>query len=191
MAMACSICQHPQRQAIDQALASGGGNRAIAKQFGVSHAAIGRHKANHLPETLLQAVQQQDLSDAIDVLGELKCCFKRINMLFDACHEWLLDPDEPARYTLAPRSHEVSVIYTEPGPTGKPVQRRERLSVLLERLEGKTVLYSEMRAADPRELILKTAGQLTGQLELVSDLMHRAQMLERIEALESREGGKR
>lgn len=190
MPQACTICQHAQRQAIDQALAGGESNRRIAAQFGVGESAVRRHKASHLPAVVVHAAQQQELSDAIDVLKELQRCFNRINLLFDACHEWLQDPDDPERYTLDPRSNEVQVIYAEIGPRGKPVQKRERLSVLLARLEGKQVLHSEIRHADPRELVLKTASQLSAQLQLVSDLVHREQLLERLEALEERMGGK-
>jgi transposase-like protein len=39
----CSVCRHPQLQAIDAALASRTSVRAIAKQFGVSPAAVDRH----------------------------------------------------------------------------------------------------------------------------------------------------
>lgn len=191
MAMACTCCQHPQRQAIDQALASGEVNRRIAERFGVGASALRRHKAKHLPASLMQATKEQAISDAIDVQGELKRYFNRINLLLDACHEYLQDPNDLSRYTLAPRANEVQVVYTVPGPRGGPIQRKERLSVLLEKLEGKTVLYSEIRHADPRELILKTASQLTSQLELASQLKQYAEVMERLEALESRGGGKR
>lgn len=186
MPRVCTICTHPSRADIDRALVADDSLRDIARQFGVSRSALERHKAAHLPQSLLEAVHAEELSDAIDVLGELKRCFKRINMLFDATHAWLTDPDDPEQYTLDYRAAEVSVIYTVPGPRGKPVQKRERLSVLLDKLEGKAVMYTEMRAADPRELLLKTANQLSSQLELVSELMTRAQMLERLEALEQR-----
>ena len=40
----CTICRHPARQRIDQALASGVSLRTIARQEGVSKSVLGRHR---------------------------------------------------------------------------------------------------------------------------------------------------
>jgi hypothetical protein len=42
----CTICRHPTRQRIDQALAAGLSLRAIAAQEGVSKSVLGRHRAH-------------------------------------------------------------------------------------------------------------------------------------------------
>src|SRR5271163_2843075 len=39
----CSICLHPERQAIEDTLKGGGSIRGTAKRFGLSHAALHRH----------------------------------------------------------------------------------------------------------------------------------------------------
>ena len=44
----CTICRHPQRQRIDQALAAGVSLRTLAQQEGVSKSVLGRHRA-HVP----------------------------------------------------------------------------------------------------------------------------------------------
>jgi transposase-like protein len=44
----CTICFHPQRDAIDTTIRSGASLRNIAKQFNVSPAAVNRHKSSHL-----------------------------------------------------------------------------------------------------------------------------------------------
>jgi|SoiMetStandDraft_2_1073263.scaffolds.fasta_scaffold11612_5 hypothetical protein len=44
----CSICTHPQRQAIDQALTAGEALRNMAPRFGTSVTALHRHKHEHL-----------------------------------------------------------------------------------------------------------------------------------------------
>jgi hypothetical protein len=175
MPRVCTICTHPERTAIEQALVANEPFRNIAERFGTSATALTRHKVDHLPGVLVQATKAQETADALDVMTELRRCFDRINLLFDACDRWLRDPDNPDEYTLEPRANEVKVIYTEPGPLGKPVQKKARLSLLLDRLQGKTVLYSEIKHADPRELVLKTAAQLESQQELLAKLIGQLQ----------------
>lgn len=186
MPQPCSICGHPQRLLINHQLVSAVPNRRIATQFGVSESALRRHKATHLPASLVQAVEQEQLGNAIDVLAELRRCFNRINLLFDACDRWLRDPLQPDLYTLDPRADELDIIYTEPGPRGGLIRKKESLAVLLAQLAGTNITHWETKHADPRELVLKTAAQLSNQLELVANLIDRQTMLARIEALEAR-----
>ncbi|TAK32388.1 MAG: hypothetical protein EPO21_15335 [Chloroflexota bacterium] len=122
-----------------------------------------------------QAAEQRAREDAhaLDVMGELRRAFQRINLLFDACDRWLRDPDNQEQYTLDPRSEDVSVVYAEPNEDGKPVRKKARLSALLAQLakDGVMVQGWETKHADPRELVLKTAAQLEGQTELLAKLL--------------------
>ena len=72
MPRSCTICTHPQREAIDAALAVGEPNRRIAAQYGLSEASVRRHKAEHLPAHLTQAQQAQDVAQADDLLAQLE-----------------------------------------------------------------------------------------------------------------------
>ena len=56
----CTVCTHEAKEAIDQALVAGGSRRTIANQYGLSDAAVGRHRENHLPATLVKAAEAQD-----------------------------------------------------------------------------------------------------------------------------------
>lgn len=49
MPRACTICRHPSRQAIDQALAAREPYRQIAARFGTSPAALHPHQQAHTP----------------------------------------------------------------------------------------------------------------------------------------------
>ncbi len=191
----CTICGHPEREAIDKALVASESYRNIAVRFGTSAAALQRHKAEHIPALLAtarqrqgeasamhgqhlvdQAQAQQDLEDAhaLDVMAELQRCFERVNLLFDACDRYLRDPDDPARYDVGPRSEDVTVTYTEPGEDGKPVRRKAHLSTLLARAEQGSAFVvdrAETKVADPRELVLKAAAQLTTQVQLLAKLL--------------------
>jgi hypothetical protein len=175
----CTVCDHPEFEAIDKALVAGEASfRNIAERFSVSVAALHRHKADHLPETLLQAQAAREQESALDVMAELERCFKRVNLLFDACDRWLRDPADPSRYNIGPRAEELMVTYTEAAVSegSKPRQRKASLAELLERIEqegrpGRAVTMVETKHADPRELVLKTAGRLQPQIELLAKLL--------------------
>ncbi len=49
---ACSACTHGERGAIDASLCRGTSYRILAKRYGLSIAALGRHRRSHLPERL-------------------------------------------------------------------------------------------------------------------------------------------
>lgn len=174
MPQVCSICVHSDRQKIDRALVAGEPNRRIASQCDVSEIALRRHKVSHLPATLVQARAADTTTAALDVMAELRRCFERVNLLFDACDRWLRDADDPSQYDIGPRASEVLVTYvTVDEVTNKPLSRKEPLSRLLARLEGGglTALAVESKHADPRELVLKTADRLRSQTELLAKLL--------------------
>ena len=61
----CSICNHPDRTAIDKALVTRSASmRDIAGQYGVSRSALSRHKANHLPR-LVEAAKASEAAQAV------------------------------------------------------------------------------------------------------------------------------
>jgi len=190
MARTCTICTHLQREAIDQALVTGESLRNLALRFAISAAALHRHRHEHMPEVLARAQQaraeaqaalgaqvaQHDAHEqehALDVMTELERCFTRVNMLFDACHAWLLDPDDATRYFLGPRADDVKIIYWDRDRNGQAVQKKAPLSEVLARVEdaGVRIERWETKYADPRELALKVAAQLKGQTELLAKLM--------------------
>lgn len=176
MPRTCTVCAHPDREGIDRELVAGESSfRNIAERFSVSAAALHRHKADHLPQALLRAQELRDEAGSLDVMVELERCFERVNLLFDACDRWLRDPADPSRYDIGPRAEELAVIYTEPGEDGRPVKRKSSLAELLERIEGakpgRTVTMVEAKHADPRDLVLKTAGRLQPQIELLAKLL--------------------
>ena len=72
MPRTCTVCTHPDRPAIDQALVNHRPFRDIARHFGVSKDAALRHHDEHLPAALAKAQEAEDVAHAIDVLGQLK-----------------------------------------------------------------------------------------------------------------------
>ena len=72
MPRACTICTHPDREAIDEALVQGTPNRRIASHRDVSERAVRNHKANHLPETLVKANDAEEVAQADDLLAQVR-----------------------------------------------------------------------------------------------------------------------
>ena len=64
----CTICNHPRRLEIDTALVAGESYRAIARQYGVSREAVGRHKRNgHIAEQIEKAARKKEIKRAGEI----------------------------------------------------------------------------------------------------------------------------
>jgi len=68
----CTVCDHPQRHSIDEALVSGAPYRSVAKRFGLSKSAVYRHKTDHLPAHLLKAKEVEEAARADDLLEQVR-----------------------------------------------------------------------------------------------------------------------
>jgi hypothetical protein len=168
----CSVCAHPERDTIDKAILAEGILRALARQYGLSRDALERHKKDHIAAALAKTAAAQALTNAEGLAAEIQRLMVRINLLYDACHRWLQDPNNPEQYDLGPRAEEVRVIYLD-RVGNQVVRRKAKLSELLPKIEqdGRVVEAVEVKRADPRELILKTSQRLEGQLELLAKLL--------------------
>jgi len=56
----CTVCVHEDKQEINKAIVAGRSRRTIANQYGLSDAAVGRHRENHLPATLVAVGERRD-----------------------------------------------------------------------------------------------------------------------------------
>ena len=72
MPRVCTICTHPEREAINQALIAGEPYRVIAQRYAASPDAVYRHKIDHLPAKLAQAEAAKETALADDLLGQVK-----------------------------------------------------------------------------------------------------------------------
>jgi hypothetical protein len=68
----CTICRHPQRSAIEEALLTGTPYRHIAARFGTSTGALQRHKAGCLSACLVKASQVAEVARADDLLAKVR-----------------------------------------------------------------------------------------------------------------------
>ncbi len=60
MSMRCTACAHPERDALDQALARGLGQRGVAGRFGISASAVQRHASRHLRPAIRAAIERRE-----------------------------------------------------------------------------------------------------------------------------------
>jgi hypothetical protein len=72
MPRACTVCSHPEKEAIDRSLVGGASNRSLASVYDVSEAAVRRHAGNHLPATLAKAQGAQEAAHADDLLAQVR-----------------------------------------------------------------------------------------------------------------------
>ena len=68
----CTVCDHPEKHGIDEALVTGAPYRSVAKRFGLSESSVYRHKSEHLPAHLLKAREVEEVAQAEDLLEQVR-----------------------------------------------------------------------------------------------------------------------
>ena len=79
----CSVCDHPERAAIDAALVEGASYRTIAHQFSLSRYAVGRHAREHLPVHLAAAQEAATAASADDLLSQVEALRQKATRIGD------------------------------------------------------------------------------------------------------------
>ena len=72
MPRVCTVCTHPERDAINKALVDGTPYRTIAQRFAASPDAVLRHKTEHLPAIMVKSKEAQEEALADDLFAQLK-----------------------------------------------------------------------------------------------------------------------
>ena len=72
MPRVCTICTHPEREAINQALVAAEPYRHIAARFGTSTGALQRHKADDLPSVMVKSEQAKEAAHADTLVGQVQ-----------------------------------------------------------------------------------------------------------------------
>lgn len=57
MARPCTVCEHPDRAAVEIGLANGIAARVLALRYGLAPDAVGRHKTNHMPPEVMNRLR--------------------------------------------------------------------------------------------------------------------------------------
>jgi hypothetical protein len=93
----CKACAHPERVRIELLLAGGAGQRPLARKFGLTHHALGRHWRAHVSEErkasmVLGPVQRMNLAaqlseESASVIDHFRVTRAGLYKLFDAALE--------------------------------------------------------------------------------------------------------
>jgi hypothetical protein len=97
MPRTCTICRHPKRAEINQALVAGVAFRIIAKHFETSWQAVRRHK-DHLPDQVVKAHDAKEVARADDLLASITALRERLQTALDHAET----AREPPRSTASP-----------------------------------------------------------------------------------------
>lgn len=174
MARPCTVCNHPEREAIERALVDTPKQfRPIAARFSLGPKSVERHSNSHMTDGLKSAITKHvriaDETREMDVIATLNRCADRAERMLDAAYRWLEDPARPGELNLNPRSHEVEVIYEEHDGQ-RLVKKSAKLSELLVKAStgtGLGIVKGEWKIADPRRLLLDAVATLKPVAELL------------------------
>ena len=73
MPRTCTVCTHPEREAIDRALVAGESTGQLAGRYRtIDERAIRRHRSNHLPAKLVLAEKAAEVAEAGDLLSQVQ-----------------------------------------------------------------------------------------------------------------------
>ena len=93
MPRTCTVCTHPQREAIDRALVSGQPVRSLVSRYvtkrgrPLGHMALYRHKDEHLPATLVKAHVAAEVAHADALLSQVRELRDRALAILDRAEE--------------------------------------------------------------------------------------------------------
>jgi hypothetical protein len=68
----CTVCNHPQRDSIEELLLKGDSIRVIAGQFSLSYSSLQRHMSEHISEIMIQAKEAKEVTQADTLLDQVK-----------------------------------------------------------------------------------------------------------------------
>jgi hypothetical protein len=77
MPMTCTVCGHPDRDGLEQAILTGASIRDIAGRTGLSRSAISRHLQSHLPAAATKEAASEDRQRAQTLHERLEALYVR------------------------------------------------------------------------------------------------------------------
>src|SRR5579872_2042152 len=82
MPRVCSICNHHDRLGVERALLGGESYRNIAVRFDTSTSALQRHRADHIPASLVQSQAAKEIGRADTLLDDVRSGGDRAERLY-------------------------------------------------------------------------------------------------------------
>lgn len=175
MANAYSVDKHPKKNAIIRDLVNQVPYSQIAGYYGMTVNAVQRYATQKLRISAAKALAKGGYSGEA-LLARIEDTIVYVQKMYDACNDWLQDPDDHSKYNLDPRAYEHDVIYnwviTNQDGNDTRIRKKANLQELLERAmrEDEEIIKVESKISDPRKLILDTAQTLNKQLETLAKI---------------------
>ena len=97
MARNCSICAHPKRLQIEQAMIAGASLRDIAGRFGTAKTIVARHRS-HVAEAIARNTEARELARTGTLLEDVRAGERRTESLYEAAQGILknaLEDEDP------------------------------------------------------------------------------------------------
>ncbi len=175
MANAYSVDKHPKKNAIIRDLVNQVPYSQIAGNYGMTVNSVQRYATQKLRMSAAKALAKGQY-DGAQLLARIEDTIVYVQKMYDACNDWLQDPEDHSKYNLDPRAYEHQVIYnwviTDADGKDTRIRKKANLQELLERAmrEDEEIIKVESKVADPRNLVLQTAQTLNKQLETLAKI---------------------
>ena len=175
MANAYSVDKHPKKNAIIRELINQVPYDKIANNYGLTFSSVQRYATQKLRMSAAKALAKGSYNGEA-LLARIEDTIVYVQKMYDACNDWLQDPEDNSRYNLDPRAYEHEIIYnwvlTNQDGDERRIRKKANLQELLERAmrEDEEIIKVESKVADPRNLVLQTAQTLNKQLETLAKI---------------------
>lgn len=175
MANTYRVDSHPKKTRIIRDLINQVPYETIANNYGLTFSSVQRYASQKLRLQAAKALKK-GYYDGANLLSRIEDTIVYVQKMYEACDEWLTDPDDPSSYTLDSRADEIKVIYdehyTDTNGEDKYKKKTEDLQTLLDKAltEDDVLILVETKKADPRKLVLDTANTMSKQLELLAKI---------------------
>ncbi|MBN2860881.1 MAG: hypothetical protein JXK93_11505 [Sphaerochaetaceae bacterium] len=175
MANAYSVDKHPKKNAIIRDLVNQIPYTSIAEKYGMPVSTVFRYATQKLRHSAAKALKKGEY-DGERLLARIEDTIVYVQKMYEACNDWLEDPEDHSKYNLDPRATELKVIYLQEyiddmGNT-KTYRMKEPLQDLLDKAMNpeQSPIKVETKIADPRNLVLQTAQTLDRQLNTLAKI---------------------
>jgi hypothetical protein len=159
MPRSCTICAHRDVRRINAAIVESMPNRRIATQYGISEAAVRRHKAEHLPRRMVKAKEAKSVLDADQLLTQAQSLYaKAVALLRQA------EQDGDVRTALAGIGQARQCLELLMEATGK-LDRTPRVNVLIspEWIAVRTAIMDALsRHPEARQDVVQALARVDG-----------------------------
>lgn len=101
MPVACASCSHPQRKELNKRLLAGEPDSVLSAEYGMSPAALRRHRLNHLSFSKREASESRNVATIVGYASDL---YDRAAKVLDRAEEVLASDESSSRSVQAASS---------------------------------------------------------------------------------------